>query len=272
MTHIAVAISLSLESDFSALRLETTWPIVTSLPCALPVVCSYASTDDSFLCRSHWYILFSLQSCDRTPRLFESKWKGNNSAAFFIALCLYVTSSWDYGSSKRRVILACCWVIRAFVFQPHAMRYIGYDGVRLASQNCGFYGPLFHPWVIVMWTIVWWYRLGLTPVLSTRVLWQPSVLSCGPVSRDISGASRRMDEGNEDLVYPSLSDFKRYLTCRKILRHGTSGFTSHPKEGVLLTFIALKNPSSWPCSNSRTLGPVASTLTTTPPRRLNRIP
>jgi hypothetical protein len=28
------------------------------------------------------------------------------------------------------------------------------------------------------------------------------------------------------------------FTCRKILRHGTSGFTSHPKEGVLRSSIA----------------------------------
>jgi hypothetical protein len=39
------------------------------------------------------------------------------------------------------------------------------------------------------------------------------------------------------------------------------------KEGVLQIFIALKYPSSWPGSNPQTLGPVASTLTTTPPRR-----
>jgi hypothetical protein len=30
------------------------------------------------------------------------------------------------------------------------------------------------------------------------------------------------------------------FTCRKILRHGTSCFTSHPKEGVLRIFIAIK--------------------------------
>jgi hypothetical protein len=36
-----------------------------------------------------------------------------------------------------------------------------------------------------------------------RALWQPSVSSGGPVSRDISGASRRMDEGNENLFYAS---------------------------------------------------------------------
>jgi hypothetical protein len=40
------------------------------------------------------------------------------------------------------------------------------------------------------------------------------------------------------LSYP-----KDYLTCRKILRHGTDGFNSPPKEVVLRIFIALKNPS-----------------------------
>jgi hypothetical protein len=124
-------------------------------------------------------------------------------------------------------------------FQVYTMTsidwYIGYDGVRLTSQNCGLYRPIVHPRVIAMWNMVWWYRLGLTPNSSTRVLWQPPVLSGGPVSRDISVASRRMGEGNKNLVYPSPWDFKRSLTCRKILRHpGTSGFTSHPKEVVLL--------------------------------------
>jgi hypothetical protein len=33
-----------------------------------------------------------------------------------------------------------------------------------------------------------------------------------------------MGEGNENLVYPFSWDFKRLLMCRKILRHGTSGF------------------------------------------------
>jgi hypothetical protein len=53
----------------------------------------------------------------------------------------------------------------------------------------------------------------------------------------------------------------------KILRHGTSGFTSHPKEGVLRIFIVLINPSPWPGLNPPPLGPVVITLTTTPPRR-----
>jgi hypothetical protein len=78
-----------------------------------------------------------------------------------------------------------------------------------------------------------------------------------------------MDEGNENLVYPSPWDFKSSLIYRKILRHGTSGFISHPKEGVLQIFIALKNTSPWPSLNPRPLGLVASTLTTTTPRQLN---
>jgi hypothetical protein len=67
-----------------------------------------------------------------------------------------------------------------------------------------------------MWTMVWWYRLGLTRNSSTIVLWQSPVLSGGPVSRHISRVSRRMGEGNENLVYPSPTDFKRSL-CSKIL-------------------------------------------------------
>jgi hypothetical protein len=62
-----------------------------------------------------------------------------------------------------------------------------------------------------------------------------------------------MDEGNENLIYSSPWDFKRSSTCRKILRHGTSGFTSHPKEGVLRIFIALKNTLPCPGSNPRPL-------------------
>jgi hypothetical protein len=108
---------------------------------------------------------------------------------------------------------------------------------------------------------------GLTPNSSTKAIWQPPVLSGGPVSRDISGASRRMDEGNGNLVYPSPWDFKRSFIYRKILQHGTSGSNSHLNKGVLRIFIAIKNPSPSPISNPRPLVPVANTLTTASPRR-----
>jgi hypothetical protein len=48
---------------------------------------------------------------------------------------------------------------------------------------------------------------------------------------------------------------------------GPSGFTSHPKEGVLRIFVALKILSPRPGLKTRPSGPVASTLTTTPPKR-----
>jgi hypothetical protein len=76
-----------------------------------------------------------------------------------------------------------------------------------------------------------------------------------------------MGEENENLVFSSPWDFKSSFTCRKIFRHGNSGFTSYPKEDVLRIFIALKNPSPWPGSNPQPLDPVARTLTSTPPRR-----
>jgi hypothetical protein len=58
----------------------------------------------------------------------------------------------------------------------------------------------------------------------------------------------------------------RSLTCHKILWHGVYGFTSPPKESVLQIFIALrKYPLPWLRLSLQPLGPVASTLTTTPP-------
>jgi hypothetical protein len=75
-----------------------------------------------------------------------------------------------------------------------------------------------------------------------------------------------MDEGMRILHIQYLRYVNGSFTCRKMLRHGTSGLTSPPKEGMLRNFIALKNPSRQPGLNLRPLGPVASTLTITPPR------
>jgi hypothetical protein len=76
-----------------------------------------------------------------------------------------------------------------------------------------------------------------------------------------------MGEGNEKLVLS--------IPVEVVLLHAVKSYYMRPpallpirKEVVLRIFIALKNPSPRPGSNSQTLGPVASTLTTTPPRRL----
>jgi hypothetical protein len=52
-------------------------------------------------------------------------------------------------------------------------------------------------------------------------------------------------EGNHEfgLAKYFCSYLKVIFTCREILRNGTSGFTSPPKEGVLRIFMALKSPS-----------------------------
>jgi hypothetical protein len=48
--------------------------------------------------------------------------------------------------------------------------------------------------------------------------------------------------------------------CRKILRHGTDGFTSPPKKVVLWILTPLKIHCPRPSLNPRTLGPVPNTL------------
>jgi hypothetical protein len=108
----------------------------------------------------------------------------------------------------------------------------------------------------------WWCRLGITPDSSTRALRQP-------YQQRHLGQVGEMDQGVRILLIQYVRYLKGSLTCGKILQHGTSGFTSHPKEGVLQIFIALKNPSLLPFLNARPLGSVAITLTTTLPRRLN---
>jgi hypothetical protein len=52
------------------------------------------------------------------------------------------------------------------------------------------------------------------------------------------------------------------------LRHGTDGFTSPPKEGMLWIFFALKIRRVRPGFNPRTWVPEASMLTTRPPKPL----
>jgi hypothetical protein len=101
-----------------------------------------------------------------------------------------------------------------------------------------------------------------------KLLIHPPELSGSHTSRDILEQVEGMDEGGEFCILRYVNES---LTCRKILRHGASGFTSHPKKGVLRICIALK-PSPLPVFNLRPLDPVESRLTTTPPRRISSLP
>jgi hypothetical protein len=137
---------------------------------------------------------------------------------------------------------------------------IGWDNV---SELRPPTGPLFVPRVICdrckpWWW--WWCRLGITPDSSTRTLWKS-------YQQTYLGQVGGRDEGVRILPFHYPKYLKGSLTCCKILWHRTSGFTSHPKEGVLRICIALKSASPWPGSNPLFLGPVVSTLTATPPKR-----
>jgi hypothetical protein len=97
-------------------------------------------------------------------------------------------------------------------------------------------------------------RLGLTPNLTTRDLWR----------------SRRWARERGNFVYPSLWDFKSSFTCSKILRHGTFPLYFPSERKVCCGYLSpLKIHRLGQILNPQPFGPVASTLTTTPPRQLH---
>jgi hypothetical protein len=78
----------------------------------------------------------------------------------------------------------------------------------------------------------------------------------------------RWGTGNYNFVYSSRWDFKSSFTCRKIL-HGIFPLYFPSERKVCCRFLSpLKIHSLGRVLNLQPLGPVASTLTTTPPRRL----
>jgi hypothetical protein len=139
---------------------------------------------------------------------------------------------------------------------------IYYDGVRLRLRTADTNGSIVHPL-----GDMWAWRAMVMMVMPagdrTRLVHQSSL---AVLPAETSGASRK-NWRSEKSAYQYLKYLKGSLTCCKISRHRTYGFTSHPKEGVLRIFIAVKDPSPLPGLNLRPLGPVASTLTSTPPRR-----
>jgi hypothetical protein len=81
------------------------------------------------------------------------------------------------------------------------------------------------------------------------------------------GASRRTRRRSENLPYSVSLTVNRSLTGRLMTWNLQLYFPSEGKSSPP-DFYRLKNPSPRPGLNPRTLGPVANTLTTTPPRRL----
>jgi hypothetical protein len=88
-----------------------------------------------------------------------------------------------------------------------------------------------------------------------------------------SGGSWNLWAVNNDREFFLSADFHgtlRDLLHAANLRHGTHGFTSLPKEGVLRIFPSLKIRRLRPGLNPRTWVPEASTLTPRPPKPLHR--
>jgi hypothetical protein len=147
---------------------------------------------------------------------------------------------------------------------------IDYDGLRLCLSTAATNGPIVHPpgdmlaWSAVVVVVV---MMVMVPAGDNSWLVHQSSLAVLPA--DIWGKYEEWTMEWKILPFQYLRYLTGSLTRRKILRHRTSGFTSHPKESVLRIFIALKNPSPRLGLNPRPLGPVANTLTTTLPRRFS---
>jgi hypothetical protein len=87
-------------------------------------------------------------------------------------------------------------------------------------------------------------------------------------SSKLGGAWRRDDNFSLRSIF--VHNSKWFLTCHKILRHGTDGFTSPPKKACCRFLSPLNIHRPRPGLNPRTLGPMASTPTISPPRPLKR--
>jgi hypothetical protein len=108
-------------------------------------------------------------------------------------------------------------------------RLIDYDGARLRLRTVATIGLIIYP-PGDMWA---WRAMVMVmmPVGDNSRLVHQTSLAALPA--DTSGAIRRNGRRSENFAYQYLKYLKGSLICRKILRHGTSGFTSHSKEGVL---------------------------------------
>jgi hypothetical protein len=110
------------------------------------------------------------------------------------------------------------------------------------SKNRSHHWPIVHSLGVCEWSVVVMMQSGDNS-------WLVYQSSLEVLPAETSGASRRNGRRSENFAYQYMKYLKGCLTRHKILRHGTSGFTSHPKEGVPRIFIALKDPSLRPGLN-----------------------
>jgi hypothetical protein len=105
--------------------------------------------------------------------------------------------------------------------------------------------------------------------LWTFQLWPPEAPAATDAFRTLAAEVGTLWAENKDRQFCLNADFHgtfRVLLNAANLRHGTHGFTSLPKEGVLRIFPPLKIRRLRPSLNPRTCVPEASTLTPRPPK------
>jgi hypothetical protein len=103
------------------------------------------------------------------------------------------------------------------------------------------------------------------PDSSTRALWKiPAETSSSEAGRILAKSPLILPR--KHFCYTP----QESLACRKIFLHGADVFTFSSKEVVLLVLSLLKVHCPRQGMNLRTLGPVASTITTRPPRTTTR--
>jgi hypothetical protein len=122
------------------------------------------------------------------------------------------------------------WWWRQYEPAEHRFHWlIDYDGVRLRLRTAATIGLFIYP-PGDMWA---WRAMVMVMMMvgdNSRLVHQTCLAT---LPAETSGAIRRNGRRSENFAYQYLKYLKGSLICRKILRHGTSGFTSHSKEGVL---------------------------------------
>jgi hypothetical protein len=167
-------------------------------------------------------------------------------------LCFLWGTGWSFGLTKSSAHVSvlpllwycpqiACWSLRSVNIFSTARGGVDwltdYDGVRLCLRTATTNGPTVHsPGDRARRATV--MMMMMIPAGDNSWLVHHSSLAVLPA--ETSGENRRNGRRSENFTYQHLKYLKGSLTCRKILRHGTSGFTSHPKEGLLRICIALK--------------------------------
>jgi hypothetical protein len=87
-----------------------------------------------------------------------------------------------------------------------------------------------------------------------------------------SDLAAKQEKLAKEMINLTLRSFsKGNLTCRKILRHGSTDLLPLRRKACCGFLSPLQIHCSWTGSNPRTLGPLASTITITPPRTISHL-